>query len=331
MNRHIVVCSAIAAFALASSAVTAQSSGWLTRGGTPAGGTCQSFSQISGTVTAAAGLTNGIVGPVQVGETYVVSVAGPGTGTFRIVGDPAGMVTYAGPANVPASLSYTVATATPPVGAVGVGYFFTAGAGTVTITASLVQLRRGCLWHLPRLWPRHRRGLRPGHPDENSPCAGAIKPIQTPAWKECQDDYVPPRRDGGHPARHTLEQAHCRAETLGHRRHTQLQGRQLEQAVVIRHPPLLCLPGEQGLQNAHPVLLSKYRSYTPCPVCGGARLQLESLLGASAPKTMPTPCCHPRSASCRRCGLVTGPAEGPAGPVLARPDAAAHRTAAALL
>lgn len=136
MNRHIVVCSAIAAFALASSAVTAQSSGWLTRGGTPAGGTCQAFSQISGTVTAAAGLTNGIVGPVQAGETYVVSVAGPGTGTFRIVGDPAGMVTYAGPANVPASLSYTVATATPPMGAVGVGYFFTAGAGTVTITAS---------------------------------------------------------------------------------------------------------------------------------------------------------------------------------------------------
>ena len=135
MNRHIVLCSAIAVFALASSAVTAQSSGWTTRG-IPAGGTCQNFSQISTTVTAAAGVTNGIVGPVQVGETYVVSVAGPGTGTFRIVGDPAGMVTYAGPANVPASLSYTVATATPPMGAVGVGYFFTAGAGTVTITAS---------------------------------------------------------------------------------------------------------------------------------------------------------------------------------------------------
>ena len=79
MNRHIVLCSAIAAFALASSAVTAQSSGWTTRG-IPAGGTCQNFSQISATVTAAAGLTNGIVGPVQVGETYQVSVAGPGTG-----------------------------------------------------------------------------------------------------------------------------------------------------------------------------------------------------------------------------------------------------------
>ena len=26
------------------------------------------------------------------------------------------------------------------------------------------------------------------------------------------------------------------------------------------------------------VLLSKYRSYTPCPACGGARLKLEALL-----------------------------------------------------
>ena len=26
------------------------------------------------------------------------------------------------------------------------------------------------------------------------------------------------------------------------------------------------------------VLLSKYRSYTPCPVCGGARLKTEALL-----------------------------------------------------
>ena len=138
MNRHMVLCSALAAFALASPAAIAQSSGWSTRGA-PAGGPCQNFSLLSGTVTAAAGLTSGIVGPVQVGETYQVSVAGPGTGTFRIVGDPAGAVTYAGPANVPASLSYTVNTATPPAGAVGVGYFFTAGAGTVTITASCAR------------------------------------------------------------------------------------------------------------------------------------------------------------------------------------------------
>ena len=40
-------------------------------------------------------------------------------------------------------------------------------------------------------------------------------------------------------------------QALGDRRHAQLQGRQLEQAVV-RHPALLRVPGEQGLQDAHP-------------------------------------------------------------------------------
>jgi hypothetical protein len=138
MNRHAIVVAAVVVLALGPAVSTAQSSGWAARGA-PTGGPCQSFSQLSATVTAAAGLTNGIIGPVQPGESFQLSVAGPGTGTFRIVGDPAGTVTYAGPANVPATLSYTVTTATPPVGAVGVGYFFTAGAGTVTITASCTR------------------------------------------------------------------------------------------------------------------------------------------------------------------------------------------------
>lgn len=118
----------------AATAVSAQSSGWTQRG--QGVDVCTSFPLISGTIVAAAGATAGIVGLPGVGEIYQISVTGPGTGTFRIVGDAAGAVTYAGPANVPATLSYTVTSSTLPVGAIGVGYFFSAGAGNVTIAAS---------------------------------------------------------------------------------------------------------------------------------------------------------------------------------------------------
>lgn len=117
----------------------AQVGGWsgasAPTGGPPPGPICPGFSALSTTTTAAPGVTNGSVGTTRGGEIYTISVSGPGTGTFRIVGDPAGTVTFAGPGNVPATLSYT-ATGAPPPGAVGVGYYFDAGAGTVTITAS---------------------------------------------------------------------------------------------------------------------------------------------------------------------------------------------------
>ncbi|MDN5924867.1 MAG: hypothetical protein L0H70_07700 [Xanthomonadales bacterium] len=98
---------------------------------------CSAFpGTISTTTTAAAGVTNGEVGTPAVGETYTISIAGPGSGTFRMVGDAGGLVTYAGPASVPASLNYTVTSATLPAGAQGVGYYFDSGTGTVTITAT---------------------------------------------------------------------------------------------------------------------------------------------------------------------------------------------------
>lgn len=97
---------------------------------------CTAFAGLSTTSAVAAGATNGMFGTPQVGETYVLSVSGPGSGSFRIVGDPAGAVTYAGPGTVPGVLSYSVTSSTPPAGAAGVGYYFDSGAGTVTITAS---------------------------------------------------------------------------------------------------------------------------------------------------------------------------------------------------
>ncbi|WP_431094880.1 excinuclease ABC subunit UvrA [Polaromonas aquatica] len=107
--------------------------------------------------------------------------------------------------------------------------------------------------------------------------AGAIKTIQTPAWKEAQDDLM----------RH--------AEAAGIPRDTPwYKLTPAQQGWVING-----MPGykdgnwnkqwygikrffeylESKAYKMHiRVLLSKYRSYTQCETCGGARLKLESLL-----------------------------------------------------
>ncbi len=106
--------------------------------------------------------------------------------------------------------------------------------------------------------------------------AGAVKVMQTPAWQEAQDDLM----------RH--------AETAGVPRDTPWYKLTPEhQAWVINGSP-----NWNGKWNQHwfgikrffeylesksykmhiRVLLSKYRSYTPCETCGSARLKLESLL-----------------------------------------------------
>ena len=106
---------------------------------------------------------------------------------------------------------------------------------------------------------------------------GVIKPIQTPAWKEIQDDLM---------------------------RHAEAQGipRDTAWAKLTEAQKDWVIHGEEGYKDGNwsrqwygirryfeyletksykmhiRVLLSKYRSYTPCPVCGGARLKTESLL-----------------------------------------------------
>ncbi|WP_394755758.1 excinuclease ABC subunit UvrA [Rhodoferax sp.] len=106
--------------------------------------------------------------------------------------------------------------------------------------------------------------------------AGAVKPMQTPAWQEAQDDLM----------RH--------AEAAGIPRDTPWCKLTPEQQYWVIHGS----PHWNGKWNQHwfgikrffeyletksykmhiRVLLSKYRSYTPCPDCGGARLKTESLL-----------------------------------------------------
>ena len=105
---------------------------------------------------------------------------------------------------------------------------------------------------------------------------GAIKTMQTPAWKECQDDLM----------RH--------AETAGIPRDTPWNKLTPEQQEwVIQGSPNWNGKWNQqwyGVKRFFEyletksykmhirVLLSKYRSYTPCQTCGGARLKTESLL-----------------------------------------------------
>ena len=106
--------------------------------------------------------------------------------------------------------------------------------------------------------------------------SGAIKPIQTPAWQEAQDDLM----------RH--------AESEGIPRDTAWSQLTPEQQHWVIHGS----PHWSGNWNKHwfgvkrffeyletkaykmhiRVLLSKYRSYTECPHCAGARLKTESLL-----------------------------------------------------
>lgn len=101
---------------------------------TAASNVCTNFSALSFTGTVAPGQTNGIPGTPSVGETYTITVSGPGSGSFRLVGDSSGAPSYAGPASIPGALSYTITGSTTL--ALGVGYYFDSGSGTVTLTAT---------------------------------------------------------------------------------------------------------------------------------------------------------------------------------------------------
>ncbi|WP_416400703.1 excinuclease ABC subunit UvrA [Alicycliphilus denitrificans] len=107
--------------------------------------------------------------------------------------------------------------------------------------------------------------------------AGAIKPIQTPAWKECQDDLMRHAEAAGIPRdtpwyKLTAEQRHWVIEgTPGFK-----EGNWNRQWYGIRR--FFAYLESKAYKMHIRVLLSKYRSYTPCPVCAGARLKTESLL-----------------------------------------------------
>ncbi len=107
--------------------------------------------------------------------------------------------------------------------------------------------------------------------------AGAIKPIQTPAWKEAQDDLMRHAEAAGIPRdtpwyKLTEEQKQwVIGGTPGFK-----EGNWNKQWYGIRR--FFEYLESKAYKMHIRVLLSKYRSYTPCPTCGGARLKTESLL-----------------------------------------------------
>ncbi|WP_422845351.1 excinuclease ABC subunit UvrA [Acidovorax sp. M2(2025)] len=107
--------------------------------------------------------------------------------------------------------------------------------------------------------------------------AGAIKTIQTPAWREAQDDLMRHAEAAGIPRdtpwyKLTDEQKKWVIDgTPGYK-----EGNWNKQWYGIRR--FFEYLESKAYKMHIRVLLSKYRSYTPCPTCGGARLKTESLL-----------------------------------------------------
>ncbi|MDO9093098.1 MAG: excinuclease ABC subunit UvrA [Rubrivivax sp.] len=105
---------------------------------------------------------------------------------------------------------------------------------------------------------------------------GAIKPMQTPAWKDGHEDMLRYAGEAGIP-RDTpwsqLTQAQRDWVIEGTPNWT---GNWNKQWYGVRR--FFGYLESKAYKMHIRVLLSKYRSYTPCGACGGARLKLESLL-----------------------------------------------------
>ena len=106
---------------------------------------------------------------------------------------------------------------------------------------------------------------------------GAIKPIQTPAWSECQDDLMRHAEMAGIPRdtpwnRLTASQRRWVIDGTPDFK----EGNWNRQWYGIQR--FFTYLESKAYKMHIRVLLSKYRSYTECPACQGARLKTESLL-----------------------------------------------------
>jgi excinuclease ABC subunit A len=105
---------------------------------------------------------------------------------------------------------------------------------------------------------------------------GAIKPMQTPAWADCQSDLLKYAGEAGIPrdtpwSQLTPAQRDWVIEGTPH-----WSGNWNKQWYGVRR--FFGYLESKAYKMHIRVLLSKYRSYTPCGSCGGARLKTEALL-----------------------------------------------------
>jgi excinuclease ABC subunit A len=114
--------------------------------------------------------------------------------------------------------------------------------------------------------PDHRKTLR----------NGAIKPMQTPAWQECQDDLLRHAGDAGIPRDTAWAQLTPAQQKWVIDGSPNWAGKWNQQWYGVKR--FFEYLESKAYKMHIRVLLSKYRSYTPCHVCSGARLKLEALL-----------------------------------------------------
>ena len=105
---------------------------------------------------------------------------------------------------------------------------------------------------------------------------GAIKPLQTPAWSECQDDLLRYAGEAGIPRDTPWNQLSEAQREWVIEGTPHWKGDWNRQWYGVRR--FFGYLESKAYKMHIRVLLSKYRSYTPCAACGGARLKTESLL-----------------------------------------------------
>jgi excinuclease ABC subunit A len=114
--------------------------------------------------------------------------------------------------------------------------------------------------------PDHRKTLR----------NGAIKPLQTPAWADCQDDLMRHAGEAGIPRDTAWNQLTAAQRDWVIEGSPHWSGQWNKQWYGVRR--FFGYLESKAYKMHIRVLLSKYRSYTPCTVCNGARLKTEALL-----------------------------------------------------
>ncbi len=114
--------------------------------------------------------------------------------------------------------------------------------------------------------PDHRRTLR----------NGAIKTLQTPAWQENQDDLMKYAGEAGIPRDTAWAQLNESQREWVINGSPNWSGKWNKQWYGVKR--FFEYLESKAYKMHIRVLLSKYRAYTPCSVCNGARLKTESLL-----------------------------------------------------
>ncbi|WP_349741904.1 excinuclease ABC subunit UvrA [Roseateles cavernae] len=114
-------------------------------------------------------------------------------------------------------------------------------------------------------------------PDEKKTLrGGAIKPMQTPAWESCQADLMKYAGEAGIPRDTAWMQLSPAQRDWVVEGSPNWSGNWNKQWYGVKR--FFEYLESKAYKMHIRVLLSKYRSYTPCGTCGGARLKTEALL-----------------------------------------------------